>query len=90
MDHKKQDNHSTLKSRGESEADVVQAANDLLHESKKMANNLYEQGRNKVYEAGEQVKDRSDELVHKITEKPLTSLLIAGGIGFLLAAIFRR
>lgn len=90
MDDIRQDKRTASKPRRHSEAHVAQAANDLLNESKKMANDLYEQGRTKLQEAGGHVKERSDELVHKITEKPLTALLIAGGIGFLLAAIFRR
>ncbi|MDI9819509.1 MULTISPECIES: hypothetical protein [unclassified Legionella] len=81
-----------IKSRKEShqESHVGEAAIELLNESKKMANELYEQGRDRVYEAQNNLKGYSNEVATKVQQHPLTSLLVAGGIGFLLSAIFRR
>lgn len=69
---------------------VSAAASDLLHEGKKYANALYAEGVNKVNDAEESMKDYSDELLKKVQKNPLASVLIAGGIGFLLSALFRK
>ena len=73
-----------------SKAQVGDAANDLLAESKKLANEIYEEGLNRITEAEQQIKDYSEQLINKIQEKPLTSILIAGGIGFLLSKLIRK
>lgn len=72
------------------EAHVAQAASALLKEGKKMANGLYHDGIHKVSDMQESIKGYSDEVAHKVHAKPLMSLLIAGGIGFILSAIFHR
>lgn len=72
------------------EAHVSKAASELLHEGKKMAHELYQDGKNKVCHVHESLKEYSDDLAHKVHKKPITSLLIAGGIGFILSAILRR
>lgn len=69
---------------------VVDAANELLNESKKLANELYEEGLSKINMAEEQFKEYSDLLLKKIQEKPLTSVLIAGGVGFLLTKLIKK
>ncbi|BCA95392.1 hypothetical protein TUM19329_17530 [Legionella antarctica] len=69
---------------------VADAASDLLNEGKKYAHELYEEGLNKVSEAEDSVKKYSDDLLKKVQENPLTSVLIAGGIGFLLSKILKK
>ena len=69
---------------------VSNAANDLLSESKKLASELYEGSLNKLNEAEQQLKGYSDTVANKIKERPFTSLLIAGGIGFILAKLLRK
>ncbi len=71
-------------------AHVAEAAANLLHEGKKFANELYEEGLHKVNEAEDRVKKQSDQLLQKVQENPLTSILIAGGIGFLMAKLMRK
>lgn len=71
-------------------AHVAEAAANLLHEGKKFANELYEEGLHKVNEAEDRVKKQSDQLLQKVQENPLTSILIAGGVGFLLAKLMRK
>ncbi|CEG56976.1 hypothetical protein [Legionella fallonii] len=71
-------------------AHVAEAAANLLHESKQYAHELYEEGLNKVNEAENNVKKHSDQLLKKVEENPLTSVLIAGGIGFLLAKLMKK
>lgn len=77
-------------SNGQKESHVGEAASELLNEGKKFANELYEDGLNKVSEAEDNVKEYSEELVKKVQENPLTSVLIAGGIGFLLSLFFKK
>jgi ElaB/YqjD/DUF883 family membrane-anchored ribosome-binding protein len=69
---------------------VGEAASELLNESKKFANELYESGLHQVNEVQDNVKEYSDELVKKVKENPLSALLIAGSVGFLLASILKK
>ncbi|KTD60064.1 hypothetical protein [Legionella shakespearei] len=71
-------------------ANVGAAAAELLKESKKLANELYEEGLGKVSDVEENVKQYSDQLLKKVQENPLTSVLVAGGIGFLLSKILSK
>lgn len=86
MDNKNKASHNT----DESCSHVAEAASELLNESKKFANELYESGVHRVNEAQDNVKEYSDELVKKVKENPLSALLIAGGVGFLLASILKK
>ena len=69
---------------------VKTAASDLLDEGKKWANEVREEGMNIVNEAEENLKEYSDQVLKKVQENPLTSVLIAGGIGFLLWRILKK
>jgi ElaB/YqjD/DUF883 family membrane-anchored ribosome-binding protein len=84
MDDRKKSNYETTK------AHVSDAASELLHESKKLVNDLYEDGMQHVHEAQESVKEYSDELSKRVRRNPLGSILIAAGIGFLLSSILRK
>ncbi|MGL5742157.1 MAG: DUF883 family protein [Legionella sp.] len=66
------------------------AASQLLKEGKKRVNQLYEDGVTKTNEMEENVKEYSDRLLRKVQENPLTSILIAGGVGFLLSKILKK
>ena len=74
----------------EKSAHIREAATDLLNEGKKMANELYAEGVHKVCETQDTVKEYSDDLLEKVKENPLASVLIAGGIGFLLSALLKK
>ncbi len=71
-------------------AHVKEAASELLNESKKWANEMREEGLHKITEAEEDIKEYSDQLLKKVQENPLASVLIAGGIGFLLSSLLRK
>jgi ElaB/YqjD/DUF883 family membrane-anchored ribosome-binding protein len=47
-----------------------------------------------LHAAAEQAREASrsatDELIHLIRERPLTSIFLAGGIGYLLRSLLRR
>ncbi len=81
---------NTMKNDHPQKSNVSDAANDLLNESKKLANELYEDGLTKLNEAEQQIKNYSDQVIIKIQEKPITSLLIAGGIGFILSRLLKK
>ncbi len=81
---------STMKSENSSKSKISDAANELLHESKKLVNEICEDGRVKINEAEQQLKEYSERFTKKIQEKPFTSLLIAGGIGFLLTKLIKK
>lgn len=75
---------------GRSKAHIGEAANHLLHEGKKLANDVYEEGLNKLEGVQDELKEYSDELLKKVQKNPLTSLLIAGGVGFLLSLLLKK
>jgi ElaB/YqjD/DUF883 family membrane-anchored ribosome-binding protein len=66
------------------------AACELLNEGKKRVNHLCEEGINKVSETEDTIKECSDRLLKKVQENPLASVLIAGGIGFLLSKLMKK
>ena len=70
-------------------AHIEAAASELLDEGKKRAHDIYEEGVNKVNEAEDNIKEYSDQLMRKIQKNPLASVLIAGGIGYLLSKIMK-
>lgn len=74
----------------ESKAHVAEAANQLLNEGKKMAHELYESQAQKVAHVQENIKGYSDEVMVKVKENPMTSVLVAAGVGFLLASLLRK
>ncbi|WP_298622317.1 hypothetical protein [uncultured Legionella sp.] len=74
----------------EGKADITGAANQLLNEGKKLAHELYEDNLKKVGETQDHLKEYSDELTQKVKENPITSLLIAGGIGFLISSLLKK
>ncbi len=77
-------------SRKKAQSRVGEKANELLEEGKNLAGEYYDEGVEKARHAQESIKEYSDDIVVKIRQKPFTSMLIAGGVGFLLSAILRR
>lgn len=71
-------------------AHVGSAANDLLKESKKLAHEWLEESSNRAKEVQHQAKAYSDKLSVKVKDNPLTSVVVAAGIGFLLSSLLRK
>lgn len=73
---------------------VEDTANELLRKGKKMAGGLYEEGLNKVSEAEDTVKkyskEYSDDVISTIKENPVTSVLVAAGVGFLISMLLKK
>lgn len=69
---------------------LADAASELYQESKKLAQELVDEGLHRVQEAQDSAKEYTDELAKKIRQNPMTSVLVAAGIGYLLSAILRK
>lgn len=74
----------------ENKSHVGEAASHLLHESKKYANELYEEGIHKLSDAQHNMMNYSDEILQNVRKNPITSILIAAGCGFILSSILRK
>jgi len=85
---------STDSSRQETQARMKESASDLVNEGKKFANDLYQEGKDKVSEGvnevEEYVQEYSDKLVKKIHANPLSAVLVAVGVGVLLSSILKK
>lgn len=69
---------------------VADQTQRVLNETKKLGNQLYEEGKHKVDAVQANIRQSSDDLIQKVHEKPLHSLLIAAGVGFLLAHLIHK
>ena len=65
-------------------------AKALVNDGKKLAEALYNDGRDTINDAEQSVKEYSDSVLATIQANPLSAVLISGGIGFLLALILRK
>lgn len=63
---------------------------EYLKEGKKVANDLYVSGLDKMNLDEQDVAKYTAELSEKIKKNPIKSVLIAGGLGFLLASLFKK
>lgn len=78
------------KARIATKAHLATKAKKLLMEGKKLKKAVYKKGVKKVAAAEKNVKEYSDVFLTSVQEKPLTSVLIAAGIGFILTTIFKK
>ncbi len=74
---------------------VAKAAKEKLNGKK--GKNLHpdtdkwiDEGKKKMHEVQDELKVYTDEIIKAVQEKPLTSVLIAGGVGFILSSLFRK
>lgn len=85
---------SRVQANGTKRSHVADAASDLLNESKKLAHELYADSLDKVLDTvgdvQHEAKEYSDALLKKVKENPLSSILIAGGVGFLLSLLVKK
>lgn len=70
--------------------DTKEQIHDTYQEIKDKAEGFYNESMKTVCEARDHVKEYSEDLLNQVKDKPLTSLLIAGGIGFILAALLKK
>lgn len=63
---------------------------ELIDEVKDTASNVYKESKNKVNDIEDVVSDYTEELVKIIKDKPITSILIAGGLVYLVAKLLKK
>lgn len=68
----------------------LEHADALYKHVKEKANEFYEESKKTVCHAQDSVKECTDNLVQHVKEKPLTSLLIAGCIGFIISSLLKK
>jgi ElaB/YqjD/DUF883 family membrane-anchored ribosome-binding protein len=71
-------------------AHVADAASELLKDSRKLANELYKEGVHQAIKAEDNVKEFSDTIRKKVEQNPVASIMIAAGVGFILAALLKK
>ncbi|AUH74280.1 hypothetical protein [Legionella sainthelensi] len=67
-----------------------EASENLKEQVKETASNVYQEGKDKFNEIENVVCDYTEKFIQSIKDKPITSILIAGGIGYFLAKIFKH
>ncbi|WED43082.1 hypothetical protein [Legionella cardiaca] len=65
-------------------------ANKLLGKSKKLANSLYEEGKDTISHVSEDIKDYSDLVIKKARKRPLATWLLISGISLIVLSTFIR
>ncbi|RUR09385.1 hypothetical protein [Legionella sp. km772] len=65
------------------------SAEELAEQITNTASDLYETGKDKLYQAEGYLEGSIDNLAMSIRRQPLTSVLIASGIGYLFAKFFK-
>lgn len=89
------DSHkTTTKSTANNKSHAGTTTSSLLRHGKKLANALYEDGmtklNSKVHATEDELKEYSDQVLKKVQQNPLSSILIAGGVGFLLSLLLKK
>ncbi|MBA2649550.1 MAG: hypothetical protein H0U75_08160 [Legionella sp.] len=51
---------------------------------------LYKQGKSKIHSFEETMVDYTDEVIKTVKEKPLSSILIAAGIGYIFSLVVEK
>ena len=64
-------------------------AEELAAQIGTTATDLYQSGKEELSKAEQYIEDSVASVYHSIQKKPLTSVLIAAGIGYLFAKIFK-
>ncbi|MDI1353091.1 MAG: hypothetical protein PSV35_10070 [bacterium] len=65
-------------------------AEHLAHQAKNTASELYNEGRRKVTDVCDATCEHTENLAITIRNKPLTSVLVAAGVGFILSQLFKK
>lgn len=62
----------------------------LVHEGKKLVTNLYKDGNSILQHASNDVKEYSDDMLRKVQKNPMTSVLVATGVGIVLSLLLSK
>lgn len=69
---------------------VGQIKDELLQEGKNLAEDIRDAGIRKAKNSKKELDAYSHQLIELIRQKPLESMLIAGGIGLLLSTLMKK
>jgi ElaB/YqjD/DUF883 family membrane-anchored ribosome-binding protein len=70
--------------------DLKHNAESIVHQVKEKTADLYEEGKHKVSDIQDSAIDYADDFVKTIKDKPLTSVLIAAGIGYVMSHLLKK
>ena len=65
-------------------------AENLYSQAKDIAHDLYSDGKKKIEHAQDALKGYSNDLVDLVKDKPLSSLLIASAVGYLISSLLKK
>ena len=80
--HAKDETLSTLDS-------IKDSAESAVHHAKESVTDAYYEGKKQVEKAFDVASEQGNHLMNLIKDKPISSILIAGGIGFLISQIIK-
>lgn len=83
-------NTNNSKPNNKDNSHLREAWRNYVDESKKIVNEVYLTGLEKINLQEEELASYRAELVTKIKQNPLKSVLIAGGLGYLLAKVLKK
>lgn len=69
--------------------DLKDKVEETTEQVKDKAQDVYESGKKQVHEAQKILQNNTEDLINKIKEKPIQSVLIAAGIGYLLSKFIK-
>ena len=70
-------------------ANVKERIEEVGERIKDKTQELFEEGREKLASLEHSIAECEEEFINKVRERPVTSLLIAAGIGFLLSKMLK-
>lgn len=67
--------------------DEIESISEHMKDS---VSDLYDEGKHKIHVLEDCIEEYSDEIIKKVKENPVTSILIIGGIGYLLMKLLKN
>jgi len=87
MNDKKNTSQNTERS---NEYHLSEAAEQMINEGIKLATKIFEESKDKFGQYNDELLQYTEQLTKTVRKKPVTSLLVTGGVVFLLVKLFKR
>lgn len=88
---KTQDLYGTVKEKAsEAYNETKETVDSFADQVKDTVSDLYENSKDKLTSLEGCIEEYAGEVIQKVKQKPLTSLLIAGGIGFIISKLLKK
>ena len=71
-------------------SDLKDKTECVSQQVKETVSDLYGEGKKKVGQAEDLLNEYSDSLIKTITKQPLTSVLVAAGIGYVMSKLLKK